>query len=62
MKIEGSVCPRTNGCHKLKVWQDKEAKTSGVVCVRCSRIFIWIDKELVSWWEVRFHEGAEKIP
>jgi hypothetical protein len=52
LKIAGPVCPvDKEGQHKLRPWHDKIAETSGFVCVKCAKIWIWQGKELLSWWD-----------
>lgn len=49
MSVE-TLCPFGDGRHKKKVWQDGER--SGLACVRCSKTWEWVGKELIPTWDL----------
>lgn len=46
----GSLCPFNDGRHKLKPWQERGTTRSGMACVRCSKTWEHVDRQMVATW------------
>jgi hypothetical protein len=50
------LCPFGDGRHKRQPWAVEGR--SGLVCMRCSKTWEWVGKELVATWDLMKQKGV----